>query len=124
LFGKLVIPKKKIKKSDREKKTGILSPRPIPDFSVEIVHFWVESKECCGKKVKLVDKIILIKLIINQLLLKLKLVNKGVQKIIIEKIEKITPIFFLRPLGSSIQLNINMQLHVVRMFLWLVEREV
>lgn len=35
---------------------------------------------------------ILIKLIINQLLLKFEFVNKGIQKIIIEKIEKITPI--------------------------------
>lgn len=49
-------------------------------------------KKCCGKKVKLVDVIILIKLIIIQLLLKLKFVRSGNQKIILDKMEKITPI--------------------------------
>lgn len=49
-------------------------------------------KKCCGKKVKFVEVIILIKLIIIQLLLKLKLVNSGNQKINLEIIEKITPI--------------------------------
>lgn len=48
--------------------------------------------KCCGKKVKLVEVIILIKLIIIQLLLKLKFVSKGIQKINLDKIEKITPI--------------------------------
>ena len=48
--------------------------------------------KCWGKKVKLVEIIILMKLIIIQLLLKLKFVNKGIQKINLDKIEKITPI--------------------------------
>lgn len=48
--------------------------------------------KCWGKNVILVEKIIFKKLIINQLLLKLELINRGSQKIIIVIIEKITPI--------------------------------
>ena len=44
----------------------------------------------CGKKFKLVEVIILIKLITIQLLLKSKFVNNGIQKIHLERIEKFT----------------------------------
>ena len=44
------------------------------------------------KRGSAVEVIILIKLIIIQLLLKLKFVNKGIQKINLDRIEKITPI--------------------------------
>jgi hypothetical protein len=49
-------------------------------------------KKCWGKKVILVDIKIFKKLMFLQLLFIFELFNKGIQKIIIVKIEKITPI--------------------------------
>lgn len=49
-------------------------------------------KKCWGKNVKLMEINRLKKLIFNQLLFNLIFINKGDQKMKLEKIEKITPI--------------------------------
>lgn len=51
-----------------------------------------KPKKCCGKNVKFVEIIVFKKITINQLLFRFELLIKGNQKIILEIIEKITPI--------------------------------